>query len=85
MLQGLSAYVEGRIKTGEWAPSYAGDPLLQRRLNALQALTRQGLQPTRAAAALEIDPLRLSTAALIDWTQIVRRLPDLPQRDKKLC
>ena len=85
MLQGLTAYVEGRIKTGEWAPSYAGDPQLQRRLNALQALTRQGLQPTRAAAALEIDPLRLSTAALIDWTLIVRRLPELPQRDKKFA
>jgi uncharacterized protein YfaS (alpha-2-macroglobulin family) len=82
MLQGLTAYVEGRIKTNEWAPT---DSLLPRRLNALQALTRQGNQPTRAAAALEIDPLRLSTAALIDWYQIAQRLNDLPQRDKKLA
>ena len=86
MLQGLTAYAEGRIKTNEWTPSFAaGDPLLHRRLNALQALTRQGSKPTRVAAALDIDPLRLPTAALIDWTLIVHRLSDLPQRDKKLA
>lgn len=82
MLQGLTAYVEGRIKTAEWAPT---DSLLPRRLNALQALTRQGNKPTRAAAALEIDPLRLSTATLIDWYLVTQRLTDLPQRDKKLA
>lgn len=82
MLQGLNAYAEGRIKTNEWAPN---DALLPRRLNALEAVVRQGGKPTRTAAALEIDPLRLSTAALIDWTLIVRALPDLPQRDKKLA
>ncbi|UCV16456.1 alpha-2-macroglobulin family protein [Quatrionicoccus australiensis] len=82
MLQGLTAFVEGRIKTSEWAP---GDYSLARRLNALAALVRQGSKPTRAAAALEIDPLRLSTAALIDWVQIARALPELPQRDKKLA
>lgn len=82
MLQGLTAYVEGRIKSSEWAPT---DALLPRRLNALQALTRQGQQPTRAAAALDIDPLRLSTAALIDWAQIVHRLKELPQRERKLA
>ncbi|MBK7417002.1 MAG: hypothetical protein IPJ38_19765 [Dechloromonas sp.] len=59
--------------------------LLPRRLNALQALTRQGNKPTRAAAALEIDPLRLSTATLIDWYLVTQRLTDLPQRDKKLA
>src|SRR6185369_3080374 len=64
MVNGLTAYVEGRIKTNEWAPT---DSLQQRRLNALQALTRQGSKPTRAAAGLDIDPLRLPTASLIDW------------------
>lgn len=82
MLQGLTAYVEGRIKTTEWAPT---DSSLQRRLNALQALTRQGQKPARAAAALDIDPLRLSTASLIDWSLVVQRLADLPQRDRKLA
>lgn len=85
MLRGLAAYAEGRIKTNEWSPAGHGDPSLPRRLNALQALTRQGQKPTRAAAALDIDPLRLPSASLIDWYQIVRRLPELPQRDGKLA
>ena len=80
MLQGLTAFAEGRIKSDEWAPT---ESLLQRRLNALEAITRQGSKPTRAAAALDIDPLRLPTAALIDWYLITQRLDDLPQRDKK--
>lgn len=82
--QGLLAYAEGRIKTAEWDPA-GGDPLLRRRLAALQVLTRLGQQPTRTVAALEVDPLRLSTAALIDWLQIVQRLSGLPRRDAMLA
>lgn len=86
MLQGLTAYAEGRIKTSEWSPAFASaDNLLPRRLNALEALTRQGNKPTRAAAGLDIDPLVLSTASLIDWYLVVKNLPELPQRDKKLA
>jgi alpha-2-macroglobulin len=83
MLQGLTAYVEGRTKTNEWSPS--SEASLYRRLNALQALTRQGEKPIRTVAALEVDTLKLPTAALIDWYLIVQRLNDLPQRDKKLA
>lgn len=85
LLRGLLAYAEGRIKTAEWAPGAAGDALLHRRLNALQAMTRQGQKPVRAVAALDIDPLRLPTAALIDWYQIIRRLDELPEQPKKLA
>jgi alpha-2-macroglobulin len=82
MLQGLTAYAEGRIKTSEWSP---GDYLLQRRLNVLEALVRQGVKPTRVAAALDIDPLRLSTASLIDWYLVLKALPEVPQRDAKFA
>lgn len=86
MVQGLTAFAEGRIKTAEWAPASAvGNALLQRRLNALEALVRQGSKPTQTAAALDIDLLRLFTAALIDWHLVVKALPDLPQREKKLA
>ncbi len=83
MLQGLNAFVDGRLKRDEWAPNFAGDARLHRRLNAMQALVRQGEKPLRAAAALDIDPLLLPTAALIDWTLVLRALPDLPQRAEK--
>ena len=83
MLQGLNAFVDGRLKRDEWAPGFAGDVRLHRRLNALQALVRQGEKPQRTAAALDIDPLLLPTAALIDWTLVLKALPELPQRDAK--
>jgi uncharacterized protein YfaS (alpha-2-macroglobulin family) len=86
MLQGLTAFAEGRIKqTRYWAPS---DDLLMRKLTALEAITRQGVTntvPTRIAAALDPELLRLPTAALIDWTLVVRRLSDLPQRSARLA
>jgi uncharacterized protein YfaS (alpha-2-macroglobulin family) len=85
MIQGLTAYAEGRLRTGEWAPASYGDPLLLRRLNALQALARQGVQLPRTVAALEVDPLRLPTAALIDWYLVLQRTADLPQRSKRLA
>lgn len=86
MLQGLTAFAEGRLKTDEWAPAQAAtDSLLYRRLNALQSLVRQGSKPVRAVAALDIDPLQLPTSALIDWYLIVKKLPELPQHEQRLA
>ncbi|MCE1183198.1 MAG: MG2 domain-containing protein [Rhodocyclales bacterium] len=83
MLQALNGYVEGRSKDNDWAPT--GDASLYRRINALSALARYGEKPTRAAAALDLDLLRLPTSALIDWVQVLAALNELPQRDKKLA
>ena len=83
MVQGLTAYVEGRIKPKYWSPY---DDNLARKLLALEALTRAGATSApivRAAAALDVDPIRLPTAALLDWFLVTKRLADLPQRDVK--
>ena len=82
MLQGLTAFAEGRVKPKYWSPY---DDLLVRKLLVLEALTRQGRAPTRIAAALDVDPMRLPTAGLIDWYLVTKRLPDLPQRAAKLA
>ncbi len=82
MLQGLTAFAEGRVKPKYWSPY---DDLLVRKLLVLEALTRQGRAPTRIAAALDVDPMRLPTAGLIDWYLVVKRLPDLPQRAAKFA
>lgn len=82
MLRGLAAFAEGRIRPHAWSPY---DDLLVRKLQALEALTRHGQAPTRVAAALEVEPLRLPTAAAIDWYLTVKRLPDLPQRQARLA
>jgi hypothetical protein len=82
MLQGLTAFAEGRVKPKYWSPY---DDLLVRKLLVLEALTRQGRAPTRIAAALDVDAMRLPTAGLLDWYLVVKRLPDLPQRAAKLA
>ncbi|HTY98420.1 MAG TPA: alpha-2-macroglobulin family protein, partial [Rhodocyclaceae bacterium] len=85
MLQGLVAFAEARIKPKAWSPT---DDLLARKLLVLEALTRQGVvneAPTRLAAALDVEPMRLPTAALIDWYLVTKRLTGLPQRTAKLA
>jgi uncharacterized protein YfaS (alpha-2-macroglobulin family) len=84
MLSGLQAYLEGRIKPKYWSPSSI-EGSLSYKLVALEALTRHGEKPVRAAAALEVEPLRLSTAALLDWYLSLKRLNnELPERSTKL-
>jgi uncharacterized protein YfaS (alpha-2-macroglobulin family) len=77
MLAALTAFAEGRVKPRYWSPL---DDLTVRKLMVLEALTRQGRNVTRIAAALDVDVARLPTAGLIDWYLVVRRSPDLPQR-----
>jgi len=81
MLLGLTRFVEGRSKSKSWSPY---DDSLARKLQALEALTRYGRTPTRAAAALDVEAMRLPTAAVIDWYLVTKRLPELPQRAAKL-
>ncbi|MEX8518566.1 MAG: alpha-2-macroglobulin [Leptothrix sp. (in: b-proteobacteria)] len=78
LLQGLSSFVEGRFKSESWSPGGGGQ--LELRLMALEALTRHGAKPVRAVAALDVEPLRLPTSALLDWWLVLRRLPDVPQQ-----
>jgi uncharacterized protein YfaS (alpha-2-macroglobulin family) len=82
MIKGLTAFVEGRIKPKYWSPF---NDLSARKLLILEALTRQGQTPTRVASALDVAPLRLSTASLIDWYLVLKRLPEIPQRKDKLA
>jgi uncharacterized protein YfaS (alpha-2-macroglobulin family) len=83
MEDGLTGFVEARFKAPVWAPSQT-DAQLAAKLLALEALTRGGRKPVKAAAALDVELLRLPTSALIDWYLVVKRLTDLPQRAEKL-
>ncbi len=85
MEAGLTRFVEGRIKRERHLYRPAGEDLLAQQLLALEALTRAGRTPTAAAAALEVEPMRLPTSALIDWYLVVKRLPELPQRAARLA
>ncbi len=72
---GLLGFVEARFKAPQWSPA-ATDAQLAGKLLALEALSRRGRNPAQGdAAALEVEPLRLPTSALIDWYLVVKRLP----------
>ncbi len=80
MLEALARFVEGRIRRDSWAPR---PDLAVRRLAALATLTRYGRATVRMASALDPDPNRLPTSAVIDWLQVLDALPALPQRDAR--
>ena len=84
MEEGLNGFVEARFKAPVWSPAQT-DAQLAAKLLALEALTRSGRNPVKAAAALDVEPLRLPTSALIDWYLVVKRLTDLPQRAEKFA
>ncbi|MBB4845460.1 uncharacterized protein YfaS (alpha-2-macroglobulin family) [Paucibacter oligotrophus] len=86
MLDGLQAYVEGRLVRAFWTPKPGQLDGEVRRLNALEALSRYG----RASPALlsTVDAKALPTwptAAVLDWLQIHQRLKTAPERDKRLA
>ena len=81
--KGLLAFAEGRIKPDHWAPT---NDLTARKLSALEALTRRGHKPLGVITSLDLEqPMRLPTAALIDWYLVAKRLTDLPDRAPRLA
>ncbi|BCL75200.1 alpha-2-macroglobulin [Jeongeupia sp. HS-3] len=82
MLQGLSRFVEGKLKRDAWAPK---SDLDARRLTALDSLARYGRAEPRQLAVMTIQPNTWPTAMLIDWLSLLERLPSLPERSAKIA
>ena len=75
MLQGLTAFVEGRIERRAWSPASAkGLDLDVRKLAAIEALARHGRAQARQLGSINLNPNTWPTAALIDWLQILKRV-----------
>ncbi|GAB3625663.1 alpha-2-macroglobulin [Pandoraea terrae] len=82
MLDGLSAFVEGRLSRRFWAPR---DDLALRKLSAIEALSRYGRANARMLGALTVTPNQWPTSAVLDWYNILQRLPDVPQRAERIA
>lgn len=80
MLQGLTAFVEGRIERRFWSPKADLDV---RKLAALEALARHGRAQARQLGSLNLAPNTWPTAAVIDWLQILQRVDGIPDRAKR--
>ena len=86
MQGGLIAFVEGRLKRDVWTP-FSSDGQRQldvRKLAAIDALARDGKATPRMLQSLQILPNQWPTSAVIDWMTILKRLPTVPERDKRL-
>jgi uncharacterized protein YfaS (alpha-2-macroglobulin family) len=82
MERGLIAFVEGRLQRTPWAPRKDLDI---RKLAALEALSRYGKVQARLLGSLIVAPNQWPTSAVIDWLAILKRVPDVPQREQRLA
>jgi hypothetical protein len=81
MLDGLTAFVEGRIERKFWSPK---PDLDVRKLAAIEALARHGRAQARWLGSINLTPKVWPTAALIDWLSILRRVNGIPDQAKRL-
>lgn len=82
MLQGLAAFVDGRLERRSRAPR---PDLDVRKLAALEALARHGRVQPRMLGSLDFAGIgQWPTAALLDWWSILRRVEAIPDRTAKL-
>lgn len=83
MERGLIAFVEGRLQRNPWSPRAGGD-LDVRKLAAIEALSRYGRAQARMLGSITLAPNQWPTHAVIDWLNILKRLPDVAEHDKRL-
>ncbi|WP_047249411.1 alpha-2-macroglobulin family protein [Chromobacterium subtsugae] len=77
MLDGLSAFVEGRLKRDLPINRQDADA---RRLAAMDALSRYGRFRPAMLDVLDLNPQKMSTSMLVDWLSLLNRAADIPQR-----
>ncbi|MBL8347788.1 MAG: alpha-2-macroglobulin, partial [Rubrivivax sp.] len=82
MLDGLSAFVEGRLERRFPAPR---PDLEVRKLAALEALSRHGRADARWWGSIAFTPATWPTSALLDAWGALQRSPGAPDRDARLA
>ena len=82
MERGLIAFVEGKLQRDFWSPRKDLDV---RKLAALEALSRYGKAQSRMLGSITIAPNQWPTHAVIDWLNILKRIPSVPKRDERLA
>ncbi len=81
MLDGLAAFVEGRIERRFWSPR---PDLDVRKLAAIEALARHGRAQARMLGSINLTPNQWPTAAVIDWLRILRAVDGVPDQAERL-
>ena len=79
---GLKDFVAGKVKRNF---SLATADLAIRKLAAIEALSRYGLATPEMLGSITLDPNLWPTSAVLDWFNILKRVPAIPQRDSRLA
>jgi uncharacterized protein YfaS (alpha-2-macroglobulin family) len=78
MLHALSQFVQGKLVRGSALPTA---DLSIRKLAAIDALARYQAADGRMLDSINVEPNLWPTSALIDWVDILARMPELPDDD----
>lgn len=81
VLEALSGFVEGKLSRASLM-GRADETV--RKLSAIAALARFGRATKEMLEPLDIIPEILPTSALLDWMEVLERLPDIPERARKM-
>lgn len=82
MIEGLSAFVDGRIRRYGALPTA---DLALRKLAAIEALSRYGAARPRMLESIEIAPGLWPTSGILDWIGILQRVDTVPRRAERLA
>ena len=82
MLDGLAAFVDGKLTRDFWSPKKDLDV---RKLAALEALSRYHRVQPSMLGSIQINPNLWPTSAVLDWIAILQRVTTIPERDKRLA
>ena len=80
MLKGLTGFVEGRISLRSALPTA---DLTIRKLAAIEALSRYAAADPKMLDSISVDPNNWPTSAVLDWLNILRRMPSIPNAQKR--
>jgi len=81
METGLIKFVEGSIV--RYGPLPTAD-LSIRKLSALEALSRAGKAEPKHLGSIAIEPNLWPTSAVIDWLNLLRNVPAIPDREDRM-
>ncbi|MDR5793227.1 MG2 domain-containing protein [Caballeronia sp. LZ008] len=80
MAAGLANFVDGKLERKFWAPR---NDLDDRKLAAIEALSRYGLAQPRMLGSITVAPDQWPTSAVLDYYAILSRVDGIPNRDEK--
>lgn len=82
MLGALERFAEGKLQRGLRVNNAS---LTERKLAAIEALSRYGRAKPEWLGTITIDPNLWHSSALIDWIGILQRVDGVPKRDERLA